>query len=99
MSENLRESLARTLDEAEWGWLEPHAARGALLLVARELELIEVAMAMARDDAASLQVWLTRKQVGRPDREQLDAWKVTPQRRFMSVIVQPYVLIQEIVLS
>ena len=89
---SLRDNLVRTLDQAEWRWLEPHARRGSLLVVDATLDLIEVGMAMALDDAATVQRWLQQGLIRQPGEAQIAAWNATPERRFMSLIVQPYVL-------
>mgnify|MGYP001399613537 CR=1 FL=1 len=46
----LREKLEAQLGEADWGDLEPHAERGALIFVSFEKELIDVAVAVAVED-------------------------------------------------
>lgn len=76
-------------------WLKPHAERDALILVARELDLIEVGNKLAEDDVKALEAWISKGLVSKPSMQQIELWDSTPNKRFMSVIVQPYVLIQE----
>jgi hypothetical protein len=92
----LREELRETLDEAEWTWLRTHAARGALILVDPKLDLLEVAVRVASDEAAQVGAWIEKGSIAKPTVEQLTDWNRTPERRFLSVVVQPYVLIQEL---
>lgn len=91
-----REELALQIDVARWEWLRPHHERGALVLVAPSLSLEEVGERMAADDAAAIQGWLASGQVGRAVASQIADWEETPDKPFRTLIVSPYVLIQEI---
>ncbi|MFN9171986.1 MAG: DUF2288 family protein, partial [Dolichospermum sp.] len=46
MSE-LREKLQQNLDEAEWEWLIPHVQKDVVILVAENLDLLDVGEAIA----------------------------------------------------
>lgn len=89
------EGLQRTLDEAEWVWLKPHIERDALILVSPQLDLLEVGTKLAADEVKTLEAWISKGLVSKPSAQQIALWDTTPNKRFMSVIVQPYVLIQE----
>ncbi|MBW4466735.1 MAG: DUF2288 domain-containing protein [Pegethrix bostrychoides GSE-TBD4-15B] len=91
---DLRSELAETLDEAEWEWLMPHAKRDAIVMVASELDLLDVGVAIANDDKASVEGWIGQQQLYKPSPEQLSDWGSDPTRRFKALIVQPYVLVQ-----
>ena len=82
-------------DEAEWSWLKAHQERGALFIVSISLNLNEVVTAIATDQKVQVAQWLQSGNLARPHAEQLLAWDATPTRRFLTAIVQPYVLIQE----
>ena len=92
--QDLRAELAETLDEAEWEWLMPHAKRDAIVIVAPELNLLDVGVAIASDDKASVESWINQQQLSKPSPEQLSDWGNEPTRRFKALIVQPYVLVQ-----
>jgi len=79
------QSIARDTGVATWATLAPHAARGGLLWV-EGAPLEEVALAVAADDAARVQGWLSSGALRRAAPEPLDA----PGYRF--TIVQPFVL-------
>ena len=88
-----REKLAGEVLDAPWRELAPHFARDAMLLVAPEVDLLDVAVAMARDDVARMQGWLEGGSLIRPGTDQAEAWaKESP--RFQAVIVQPWVVAQ-----
>lgn len=89
------DSLKRTLDEAEWAWLEPHQERGCLLIVAAGLDLLDIGFKIAIDDKDAVQAWISSGRITRPTADQLAQWKRTPDKKFLTVVVQPYVLAQE----
>lgn len=93
--EQILSALKRTLDEAEWEWLKPHHERGGLLILAHGLDLLDVAFRIAMDDKTAVATWLDSGELKRPTSEQAELWDKTPARKFMTVVVQPYVLAQE----
>ena len=61
-----------------------------------KLDLIQVAQSIAEDNTAQVASWLKSGELQRPTQEQVEDWDKTPARIFKSIVVQPYVLIQEI---
>lgn len=94
--EDIRAELQEMLDEAEWNWLQPHAEREALVVVGQELDLIEVGVAIASDNVQSVQHWLGEQLIYKPSPEQVANWNVNRSKRFNTLIVQPFVLVQEL---
>ncbi len=92
----LRAELAENLDEAEWEWLIPHVKRDSVLVVTKELNLVDVAVAIASDNLLSVQHWISEQLIQKPSETQLSNWNSDLQKRFNTLIVQPYVLIQEL---
>ena len=92
----LRAELAKDLDEAEWEWLIPHVKRDSVLIIAKELNLVDVGIAIASDNLLSVQHWISEQLIQKPSETQLSDWNSSPQKRFNTLIVQPYVLIQEL---
>lgn len=88
--------LESSLGPAEWSILKPHAARGAVFWVSPHLDLLTVARAVADDDTARVSSWLKSAELARPTESQLESWDSTPSRTFKSIVVQPYVLMQEL---
>lgn len=84
-----------TFDEAEWAWLKPHAMRDALILVDKSLDLLEVGKAIAEDQKERVQDWVSKGWVIKPTQQQIEDWDQIPGKRFLSLVVQPFVLIQE----
>lgn len=91
----LRAELAQNLDEAEWEWLIPHVKRDSVLVIAKELNLVDVGIAIANDNTSSVQHWIGDGLIQKPSQTQLSDWNNDLQKRFNTLIVQPYVLIQE----
>ena len=94
MSEGLRAQLAEQIYRVDWKPLAPHAKRGGLVLVDPQLDLLEVGMAIARDDGARVQQWMAAQQLRRPTPTDVEVWSKETGERFTVLIVQPYVLAQ-----
>jgi hypothetical protein len=92
----LRAELAKDLDEAQWEWLIPHVKRDSVLIIAKELNLVDVGIAIASDNLVSVQHWISEQLIQKPSQTQLSDWNSDLQKRFNTLIVQPYVLIQEL---
>ena len=95
MNPSLRVKLQDEVLDASWQDLAPHFARQALLWVAPHVDLLDVAVAMAEDDLARVQDWLGRRDVLRPGESMAAQWALEPPR-FQAVIVQPWVIAQEL---
>lgn len=93
---DLRTELSETIDEAEWEWLIPHVKRDAVIVVSLDLDLLDVGEAIANDNIASVQRWIDEQLISKPSQEQLGLWNSNQQKRFNTLIIQPYVLVQEI---
>ncbi|MGH1396928.1 MAG: DUF2288 domain-containing protein [Trichormus sp.] len=92
---DLREELLETLDEAEWEWLIPHVQRDAVILVSQDLDLLDVGEAIANDNTSSVQQWIERQLITKPSVTQVGQWNSDRTKRFNTLILQPYVLVQE----
>ncbi len=93
--QDLRTQLAESLDEAEFEWLKPHIRRDVVVVVNSELDLLDVAVAIASDDVSSVQHWISEQLLHKPLPDELADWNSDQTKRFQALIVQPYVLVQE----
>ena len=93
---DLKAELAENLDEAEWGWLIPHVQRDAVVVVASGLDLLDVGVAIASDNVLNVQHWIGEQLIAKPSLAQMAEWNSDRTKRFNSLIVQPYVLVQEL---
>ncbi|MDY6898021.1 MAG: DUF2288 domain-containing protein [Cyanobacteriota bacterium] len=94
-NQDLRAQLDENLDEAEWEWLIPHAQRDSVIIVATELDLLDVGEAIASDKASEVQNWIDEALISKPSEVQMGEWNMQREKRFSTLIVQPFVLVQE----
>ena len=90
-----KEALATQIDDAEWGWLRAHLERGGLIVVSPDLDLAETGWRITTDDTAAIGACIAGGKLGKPSREQIDAWDNDRTRTFRMLIASPYILIQE----
>ncbi|PSB02183.1 DUF2288 domain-containing protein [Merismopedia glauca] len=91
--EDIKTQLAQDIAEIEWEVLIPHAQRDAIIIVDSGLSLLDVAVAIAKDDRMSVQHWISEALITKPSQQQLSDWNGQPEQKFTAVIVQPFVLI------
>ncbi len=92
---DLREKMKSDLEVAEWELLKPHLERDALIIVSEELDLVDVATAVAEGRLKSVEQWMQKNLMTKPTAAQLHAWEQNPNTPFSFLIVQPWVLIQQ----
>jgi len=93
--ENLRAKLNAETGRMGWNELARFFARGVVIRVAPGLDLVQVAVGIARDDKAALEGWMATGQVGRACTDDAQAWQ-DRQAVFWAVVTAPWVLVQEI---
>jgi hypothetical protein len=91
----LRAKLNAETGKLGWSELERHFARGLVVKVAGDLDLVEVAVAMSHDDKVVVEAWLTQGRIARASTEDAITWHAQ-QSQFWVVVVAPWVLIQEV---
>lgn len=94
--EDIRTQLAQDIAEVEWEVLIPHAQRDAIIIVDSSLPLLDVAVAVANDDQMSVQHWISEALISKPSQQQLSDWNGTPEQKFNTAIVQPFVIISPV---
>ncbi|MEM8831194.1 MAG: DUF2288 domain-containing protein [Cyanobacteria bacterium P01_G01_bin.19] len=93
---DLQEKLSQDIADISWQDLLPHAKRDAVIVVKPELNLAEVAVAIAQDNTSAVQNWIANRSVAKPTSDQLSEWNDNPQKQFTTLIVQPFVVVQEV---
>ena len=89
---------ARIISEtAKIPWLELQRffAAGKVMWIAAELDLVDVACALQQDDLQQFETWTEAQQLAPVSDEQARDW-VDADALLWSVVVKPWVLIQEI---
>ncbi len=92
----VKEGFERDLAQVHWRELRIHLRRDALVTVAGELDVVTVATTVASDDAAQVEAWIGAGQLSKPSAADLEAWETSPDKPFLMLIVQPYILIQTV---
>jgi hypothetical protein len=84
---DLYKKLSSEVGVVSWEALAPHAERGALFWVDKSLDLADVGVSLALDDAASVQAWHDAQLF-------LPAAMQSPQdfAAFRFLIIQPFVI-------
>jgi hypothetical protein len=92
--DDIRNRLGEELATVEWRALRTHVQRDSVILLAPELDMVEVAWCVARDRTADVAGWIAAGKVRKPGREELAKWERELEKPFRMLIVAPYVLIQ-----
>lgn len=83
-------------ETARIGWteLQRHFARGVVRLVASELDLVDVAVAMHEDDVGRITQWSNDKKLIEPTMDHAARWHESGAVLW-AVVVAPFVVVQE----
>ncbi|MBS1212518.1 MAG: hypothetical protein H6R26_1135 [Proteobacteria bacterium] len=93
--ENLRTRLNQETGRLSWQEIERHFARGVVVRVAPDLDLVDVAARMASDDKQGFMPWFSAGRVARASADDARDWNER-DATFWAVVVAPWVLVQEI---
>jgi len=77
-----------------WRELERHFARGVVVRVASDLDLVAVAAAFVRDDEATVMEWMSTRRLWRASTEDAQSWHERDPDLW-AVVVAPWVLVQK----
>ncbi len=77
-----------------WSELVRHFARGVVISVSDRLDLIEAAVCLIEDDAATFKQWVDDGKVRRASDDDARDWTVR-EPEFWCVVSAPWVLVQE----
>lgn len=94
MSEDLKEKLKTEVEETDWAPLKQHHDKGSVY-IADGIELMDAAVAIAKDKVEFIKVWLESGALRKPSDEEVKTWdadKNTKMAKF--IIIQPYVIIE-----
>lgn len=92
--EDPRSKLMTEAGVITWAELVRHFARGVVISVDQDLDLIEVAGRVADDDTSALGQWLESNQVVRANDDHARDWTVR-EPDFLCIVTAPWVLVQE----
>lgn len=92
--EVLRAKLNLETAQLDWQTLERHFARGVVIKLVSDLDLVDAALHIAENNAAIVQRWLTKGQLARAEMSDAEDW-VARKPAFWAVVVAPWVVVQE----
>jgi hypothetical protein len=77
-----------------WNQLQRFFASGQAIIVATDLDLVEVAQAFSIDDKTQVEAWLKQNKVTKVSDQQAINW-INSNIEVWAVVVKPWVLVQE----
>ena len=77
-----------------WTELIRHFAAGSVLTLSNELDLVDVAARISRDDKESIGRWMAEGKLGKVSDRQARDW-LAADARLWSVVVSPFILVQQ----
>ncbi len=93
-TDELRQKLNLETGQIDWSELQRHFARGVVIAVGAELDLVEVALKFTEDDRSAIENWLTAGQIERADDDNARHWNQA-ENVFWAIVVAPWLLVQE----
>ncbi|NOY72786.1 MAG: DUF2288 domain-containing protein [Gammaproteobacteria bacterium] len=91
----LKHELNRQTGKITWPELEKHFARGVVIKVSHDLDLIEVALSISRDNQQHIHSFLKKHHLEHASIDDAKSW-VESQPDFWAIVTAPWILIQEI---
>ncbi len=92
--QDLRADLTEMLETVHWGLVAPHAKRARAILVAAHLDMVDVAVNLAEDNAVIVKQWIDDGWLAHPTAEQLSQWNDQPDNLFECLVIPPFVLVR-----
>ncbi|MFO7604501.1 MAG: DUF2288 domain-containing protein [Gammaproteobacteria bacterium] len=92
----LRQKINLETGQLSWPELQRYFAKGNVIIVAPELDLIDVAARFAEDDKTAVATWIEAEKIKRALDDDARQWEARSSH-FWTVVVAPWILVQEIV--
>lgn len=96
LEDAIRTRLTSLAGPVPFADIADHLERDAVFVVASTVSLVECGVAVAMDDVSRVEAWVATGELRKPSRAERDAWPNETTRRWMAVIVQPFVLVQDL---
>lgn len=91
--ELLRAKINGETSRMQWSELQRFFAGGAMISVAADLDLVEVAFRIASDDKQAVAQWMAENKVGKVSDAQAESW-MQSDATLWAVVVKPWILVQ-----
>ncbi len=95
-AEALRQKINLETGQLSWPELQKYFAQGNVIVVSPELDLIDTAARFAEDDKEAVARWINSEMVKRALDDDARGWNER-NSSFWTVVVAPWILVQEIV--
>ncbi len=95
-AEAIRSKLEQTVGPVLYSDVAAHLGRDAVFIVDSKLSLVAVAVAVAMDDVDEVGAWIASGALRKPTPAEREAWAHDGAKQFLAVVVQPFVLLQEL---
>ena len=93
--EELHQALNLETGQINWSELQRQFAGGRMIKISSDLDLIKTAMKFVRDDKEAIEQWIKDGKIMPASDNDARQWNES-QADFWSVVVAPWVLVQEI---
>ncbi len=92
--QQLRATINQETARISWLDLQIFYARGQVVVVSEQLDLVEVALKLRNDDRPQFEQWLADDKVSYVKAEQALKWYEN-EKQLWAVVVMPWVLVQD----
>lgn len=93
-AEELRQKTNLETGRLSWPELQRHFARGVVIVVAGDLDLVDIARCFIQDDKPAVEQWLKAGSIAHATDADAQRWHEA-QTGFWAVVIAPWVLVQE----
>lgn len=93
--EELRQKINMETGRIDWAELRAHFDSGAVVAVDPQVDLVDIAIAFARDDTQVVEDCIRREHLWRALDADRERWEAA-NTNFWAVVVAPWVLVQEL---
>lgn len=93
--DSLRATLNGETARFAWKELQRFFAAGSVIAVADSLDLVDVAVQIARDNKTAVEQWLQAGQLGQVSDVQAQSW-LEADAALWTVVVKPWILVQPV---
>lgn len=95
MPEALETQLKKRLGPVYFSDLRAHLERDGVFIVRADLDLVACGVAVAMDDVEVVGAWIQDGKLRKPSSAERERWPQEEGRRWMAIVVQPFVLVQD----
>jgi len=92
----LQQHLNRETSKLTWDELQTHFARGSVIVIHSDLDIVDVAIKFVLDNKIAIETGLKNGSIARASERHAQHWTAL-QPSFWTVVTAPWVLVQEMI--